>query len=196
VPIRLLLRPDYNCANTPTVFWPYDRAVTPAIHDFRLHRTATNQSIARALRLTCYHKTTDRRALCLTTIVIVASTVLLPEQTSAATLAVDPIWQLLLCLQYHYRLLLLCLQLNLNSTTTAPACSTTTDLCCSCLQHSNWPSLLCLQHLIDYCCPTCSNNYNCIQGRQVLENDAWGQAFSKGGVMWRRWSASPSQGFA
>jgi len=56
----------------------------PTIYNFCLYRTAINQLIAQALRLTYYYKTTDRRALYLTTIVITASTVLLPKQISAA----------------------------------------------------------------------------------------------------------------
>jgi hypothetical protein len=74
------------------IYQPYNSADMPAITDFCWHRTAThtdNCCSACSFRPTdcavmpTIYKTTDRRALCLTTIVTAASTVLLPEQTPA-----------------------------------------------------------------------------------------------------------------
>ena len=121
MPIRLLLRPNHNCADTPTVpptvrscryacdprlplasYCYNKRLYCPATVDetmiVPLRLRLLDQLIARALRLTYYHKITDRRAPCSTAIVTAASTVLLPEHSCS------------------------CLQLNLNLTTTAPAC--------------------------------------------------------------------------
>jgi hypothetical protein len=52
-----------------------------------LRLRSLDQLIARVLRSTYYYKTTDRRALCLTTIITAASTVLLPDQTAATPTA-------------------------------------------------------------------------------------------------------------
>ena len=64
----------------------------------------------RAVTPTIYQPT-DRRALCLTTIITAAGTVLPPGQT-AATPRLIPIRPLLLRLQLIFDILLLCLQHN------------------------------------------------------------------------------------
>jgi hypothetical protein len=75
-------------AYTPTIHRPYDSADTPATHDLSLISycydkdctayPAYSSTNDRAV-VPMIYKTTDRRALCLTTIVTAASTVLLPE---------------------------------------------------------------------------------------------------------------------
>jgi len=110
----------------------------------------TNQSIARALRSTCYHKTTDRRALCSTTIDFCCSACSITPEHSCS-----------------------CLQLNLNSTTTAPACSTTINSCCYARSTTIDPRCsACSILLTTAALPAANNyNYNYIRGRRQAPKD-------------------------
>jgi len=170
VPIRLLLRPNHNCADTPTVP-PTVRScryacdpqlpLTSYCYNKRLYYPATvnktmivplrlqlrNQLIARALRLTYYHKITDRRAPYSTAIVTAASTVLLPKHSCS------------------------CLQLNLNLTTTTPACSTTINFCCYARSTTNDPRCSACSISSTTTTPPPANTYNGTRGRRQAPKD-------------------------
>ena len=90
---------DTDRADTPAIHRPNDRACTPAIH--RPNDHACTPTINRP---------TGRQALCLTTIITVAGTVLPPRQTAAILTTNSNLT--ITALPVAYRPLLLCLQLN------------------------------------------------------------------------------------